>query len=72
MYINFNGLNIKLIIGVDYCAKGHKCHANASCLNLQTTYACHCNIGFQGDGHNCHGILILYNKLIYIFYKYYS
>ncbi|XP_047358151.1 protein kinase C-binding protein NELL1-like isoform X5 [Vespa velutina] len=42
--------------GVDYCAKGHKCHANASCLNLQTTYACHCDIGFQGDGHNCHDV----------------
>ncbi|CAL7939004.1 unnamed protein product [Xylocopa violacea] len=46
----------KFCPGVDYCAKGHKCHANASCLNLQTTYACHCDIGFQGDGHNCHDI----------------
>ncbi|XP_014488740.1 PREDICTED: protein kinase C-binding protein NELL1-like isoform X2 [Dinoponera quadriceps] len=41
---------------VDYCAKGHKCHANASCLNLQTTYACHCDIGFQGNGVNCHDV----------------
>ncbi|XP_014616550.1 PREDICTED: protein kinase C-binding protein NELL1-like isoform X3 [Polistes canadensis] len=46
----------KFCPGVDYCAKGHKCHANASCLNLQTTYACHCDIGFQGDGHNCHDV----------------
>ncbi|XP_076626122.1 protein kinase C-binding protein NELL1 isoform X3 [Colletes latitarsis] len=46
----------KFCPGVDYCAKGHKCHANASCLNLQTTYACQCDIGFQGDGHNCHDV----------------
>ncbi|XP_072749694.1 protein kinase C-binding protein NELL1 isoform X3 [Anoplolepis gracilipes] len=46
----------KFCPGVDYCAKGHKCHANASCLNLQTTYACHCDIGFQGDGLNCHDV----------------
>ncbi|KOC65305.1 Protein kinase C-binding protein NELL1, partial [Habropoda laboriosa] len=46
----------KFCPGVDYCAKGHKCHSNASCLNLQTTYACHCDIGFQGDGHNCHDV----------------
>ncbi|XP_063987423.1 protein kinase C-binding protein NELL1-like isoform X1 [Diachasmimorpha longicaudata] len=46
----------KFCPGVDYCAKGHKCHANASCVNLQTTYACHCNLGFQGDGQNCHDV----------------
>ncbi|KAL0128226.1 hypothetical protein PUN28_003463 [Cardiocondyla obscurior] len=46
----------KFCPGVDYCAKGHKCHTNASCLNLQTTYACHCDIGFQGDGLNCHDV----------------
>ncbi|XP_043288867.1 protein kinase C-binding protein NELL1-like isoform X2 [Venturia canescens] len=46
----------KFCPGVDYCAKGHKCHANASCLNLQTKYACHCHNGFQGDGHNCNDV----------------
>ncbi|XP_029165658.1 protein kinase C-binding protein NELL1-like [Nylanderia fulva] len=46
----------KFCPGVDYCAKGHKCHANASCLNLQTTYACQCDIGFQGDGYKCHDV----------------
>ncbi|XP_015593375.1 protein kinase C-binding protein NELL1 isoform X3 [Cephus cinctus] len=46
----------KFCPGVDYCAKGHTCHANASCLNLETKSACHCNIGFQGDGHNCHDV----------------
>lgn len=47
-----------LLTGVDYCAKGHVCHANASCLNLQTTYTCHCDQGFEGDGRICTGMII--------------
>ncbi|XP_071453142.1 protein kinase C-binding protein NELL1-like isoform X3 [Hetaerina americana] len=46
----------KFCPGVDYCAKGHMCHLNATCLNLQTTYACQCNVGFHGDGHMCHDV----------------
>ncbi|XP_046995713.1 protein kinase C-binding protein NELL1-like [Schistocerca americana] len=46
----------KFCPGVDYCNKGHMCHENATCLNLQTTYACHCNTGFSGDGHLCHDV----------------
>ncbi|XP_034247207.1 protein kinase C-binding protein NELL1-like [Thrips palmi] len=46
----------KFCPGVDYCAKGHTCHQNASCLNLQTTYACHCDVGFSGDGHSCRDV----------------
>ncbi|XP_054266741.1 protein kinase C-binding protein NELL2-like isoform X1 [Macrosteles quadrilineatus] len=46
----------KFCPGVDYCGKGHECHSNASCLNLETTYACHCNTGFSGDGHTCYDI----------------
>ncbi|KAF5270123.1 hypothetical protein FQA39_LY08535 [Lamprigera yunnana] len=46
----------KFCPGIDYCAKGHICHVNASCLNLQTTYACHCDQGFHGDGHMCSDI----------------
>ncbi|XP_022912486.1 protein kinase C-binding protein NELL1-like isoform X2 [Onthophagus taurus] len=42
--------------GVDYCAKGDFCHANATCRNLMTTHACHCNVGFQGDGYKCEDI----------------
>lgn len=49
---------------MDYCAKGHTCHANASCLNLQTTYACQCDQGFQGDGQNCNGNFF-FNKLTF-------
>ncbi|KAE8753166.1 hypothetical protein FOCC_FOCC000089, partial [Frankliniella occidentalis] len=46
----------KFCPGVDYCAKGHTCHRNATCLNLQTTYACHCDAGFTGDGHSCRAV----------------
>lgn len=43
------------IPGVDYCGRGHMCHVNATCINLTTTYACHCNNGYQGDGYECLG-----------------
>ncbi|XP_021913977.1 protein kinase C-binding protein NELL1-like isoform X3 [Zootermopsis nevadensis] len=46
----------KFCKGVDYCILGHLCHMNATCLNLQTTYACQCNAGFFGDGHFCHDV----------------
>lgn len=44
------------MLGVDYCSLGHECHENATCLNLETRYACHCNNGFKGDGYNCVGM----------------
>lgn len=40
-------------LGIDYCAKGHECHKDATCLNLKTQYACQCNKGYEGDGRNC-------------------
>ncbi|KAK6617717.1 hypothetical protein RUM43_013945 [Polyplax serrata] len=43
----------KFCPGVDYCGRGHMCHINATCINLTTTYACHCNNGYQGDGYEC-------------------
>ncbi|XP_011687422.1 PREDICTED: protein kinase C-binding protein NELL1-like [Wasmannia auropunctata] len=46
----------KFCPGVDYCAKGHKCHTNANCTNLNTTYACACKKGFQGNGFICHDV----------------
>ncbi|KAG5671894.1 hypothetical protein PVAND_002063 [Polypedilum vanderplanki] len=38
---------------VDYCALGHNCNDNAKCFNLNTSYTCKCNKGFQGDGYHC-------------------
>lgn len=56
--------------GVDYCGKGHQCHNNASCLNLETTYACHCDAGFSGDGHTCYGkMFILLLKFLLNYYR---
>lgn len=42
-------------IDVDYCALGHNCDVNAKCFNLNTSYTCKCNKGFQGDGYQCTG-----------------
>ncbi|XP_076331201.1 protein kinase C-binding protein NELL2-like isoform X2 [Tachypleus tridentatus] len=42
--------------GIDFCAKGHDCHINASCVNLQTRYTCHCGTGFHGDGNHCEDV----------------
>ncbi|XP_061517895.1 protein kinase C-binding protein NELL1 isoform X6 [Anopheles gambiae] len=43
----------KFCQGVDYCSKGHACHNNATCLNLNTKYTCTCRSGFHGDGYQC-------------------
>lgn len=44
-----------MVSGADYCAMGHNCHVNATCLNLNTKYLCICNSGLQGDGFTCIG-----------------
>ncbi|GAB6022819.1 NEL-like 2 (chicken) [Chamberlinius hualienensis] len=46
----------KFCPGVDYCTQGHKCHVNATCVNMRTGYTCQCNEGFEGDGHQCHDV----------------
>lgn len=43
-------------LGVDYCAQGNDCHANASCRNLKTKYSCDCNAGFFGNGRVCQDV----------------
>ncbi|XP_031629925.1 protein kinase C-binding protein NELL1-like isoform X2 [Contarinia nasturtii] len=43
----------KFCPGDDYCGKGHACHINATCLNLNTKYSCTCRPGFQGNGFDC-------------------
>jgi EGF domain len=48
-------LTFTLYLDVDYCALGHNCDENATCLNLNTSYTCKCNRGFQGDGIRCTG-----------------
>ncbi|XP_076252421.1 protein kinase C-binding protein NELL1-like isoform X1 [Rhynchophorus ferrugineus] len=51
--LSVSGSCCKICQGSDYCAMGHNCHANATCRNLQTTYACQCDQGFRGDGKLC-------------------
>lgn len=29
------------------------CHANAACLDITGTVACHCKNGYEGDGTTC-------------------
>lgn len=50
--------------GDDYCGKGHACHINATCLNLNTKYSCTCRPGFQGNGFDCTGQLTISSKFI--------
>ena len=51
----WNWTHIHTSIGDDYCGKGHACHINATCLNLNTKYSCTCRPGFQGNGFDCTG-----------------
>ena len=44
-----------MLAGYDFCKASNHCHANATCLNLRTTYVCQCKEGFIGDGNNCAG-----------------
>ena len=31
------------------------CHPNATCTNTVSSFMCHCNAGFTGDGFSCNG-----------------
>ena len=35
------------------CASSNPCHVNAQCSNVQGSYSCECNDGYQGNGHHC-------------------
>ena len=35
------------ILDLDYCSRGHQCHADADCKNGIFNYSCHCHQGFQ-------------------------
>lgn len=55
--INVDGKCCPICKGTNFCALGHECHANATCKNLDTRYACLCKSGFDGvDGKFCQDI----------------
>ncbi|XP_020620938.1 uromodulin-like [Orbicella faveolata] len=43
---------------IDQCFTGsHDCSSNATCVPLKGSYDCICNLGFEGDGRVCVGML---------------
>jgi len=44
--------------------KTDNCHSEATCANTLGNYTCTCNSGYSGDGFNCEGIIIYYEKKI--------
>ena len=49
---------------IDECAtKAHNCHANAACTNTNGGFTCKCKSGFSGDGQNCLGTDLTFQRL---------
>ena len=45
---------------IDECASGtHDCSSVALCLNTAGSYNCSCHDGYDGDGFNCTGTLLV-------------
>ena len=48
---------------IDECASGaHVCSDVALCLNAPGSYNCSCLDGYDGDGFNCTGVLLVDGK----------
>jgi len=44
---------------IDECATGtDNCDPDATCTNVQGSFTCSCNSGYDGDGQTCSGILL--------------
>ena len=49
-----------MISDIDECAgEAHNCSSNAVCNNTKGSYNCTCKPGYEGDGNNCKGKLVL-------------
>ena len=44
---------------VDECSSANECHLDATCGNTIGSYNCTCQDGFEGDGKNCTGKILL-------------
>ena len=41
----------------EQCSAGsHDCSSNGTCIPLEGSYDCACNLGFEGDGRICDGM----------------
>ena len=55
MFLNEIGLNSLPFSDIDECADDslNDCHENATCVDNDGSYECHCPDGFIGDGRTC-------------------
>ena len=54
--------NYSLIIDINECDQEvHTCHSNAKCTDTVGSFNCTCREGFEGDGVNCTGKLLVHN-----------
>ena len=45
-----------VILDIDECKEDiDACHSDARCKNTKGSYNCTCNIGYEGNGHDCTG-----------------
>lgn len=51
---------------INECAtETHKCSADAVCRNTKGSHNCTCEVGFDGDGRNCQGeVIVLLSDLM--------
>lgn len=57
-FISFNVCYF--LLDIDECSSANGgCHASAYCQNTVGSFTCTCNIGYDGDGFNCVGTLLL-------------
>ena len=48
-----------MISDINECGEAHNCSSNAVCNNTKGSYNCTCKPGYEGDGNNCKGKLVL-------------
>ena len=64
---------INMVIDIDECSDDthHDCSENAKCENVQGSYTCTCDIGFEGDGQICTSVLLCCCMFLFLFLFFY-
>ncbi len=53
---NHSSFHLLSLADVDECSQDSPpCDVNANCTNIEASYICQCNEGYEGDGVNCTG-----------------